>query len=199
MQNQGNPFVVFDLDDVLCNLREGIHKSLNVVTGKSIHWEDWDRFSLESIYDIAHEDCMRVLIEHEILENATLEPGVHTAVRTAYEAGYQVAILTARGWHPDSDKTTKQWLEAHNIRHDRLDIVPYGIPKAEFISRYSQVAFMLDDHPEHIRSMVAANNVDYPILRDRPWNRNDQDLHRVHSLKDFAQLLQDNLAYTLAV
>lgn len=55
----------------------------------------------------------------------------------------------------------------------------------EFKEPY-HIVFGIDDHPGHVRAMLAKGI--RAALRDRPWNRaaDYQDLPRVHSLHEFA-------------
>jgi hypothetical protein len=38
--------IIFDLDDVLANLRESLYQTLTQVTGVDLHWRHWQHYAL---------------------------------------------------------------------------------------------------------------------------------------------------------
>ena len=84
------PFVAFDLDDVLANLRDSMMTMLRERTGKNIHWKQWQSYELGPLYGTSSEEIMEWVLEDKVLEAATLEPYARHAVEAARERGFRV-------------------------------------------------------------------------------------------------------------
>ncbi len=184
------PWVVFDLDECLCGLRHHLQTALYDLTGIDLHWSRWDRYDLTGLYGISLEDFTETLLSYRIIERAILEPGAWAALHSARLLGYRTAILTARGWHPEGERVTRDWLETHGLRPDRLHLVPMHQAKGEVLPEYGRVAWFLDDHLGHAAGAEASGVVDRVLLQDRPWNRvAEHPGQRIHSLWEVPALL----------
>jgi FMN phosphatase YigB (HAD superfamily) len=183
------PYVVFDLDDTLANLREHLMAMLNRRTGRSIHWTDWRRYELVSVYGASVEQILEWVLADRVLEAATLEPDAPEVVAAARRAGYRVAVVTARGWHPRGKAITRGWLRRHGLEVDALHLVEAFGSKAEVLARLGGVRHYIDDHAGHLHPARALPGVQDVHLLDRPWNREDATLNRVHALADFVRIL----------
>lgn len=182
-------YAIFDLDDVLANLRDPIQAALTKRFGKDIHHREWDRYDLSDIYEVPLNEIVDAFIEHEILDHARPEPGAAEALCCARECGHQVAILTARGWHPDGDALTREWLAAHGLLPDLLHIVPLHQKKEEVLGRYSGIAWMIDDNPAHVLGAARSGAVQSVVLMERPWNKDLAHPLRVLDLFEYANLM----------
>ena len=183
------PFVVFDLDDTLANLREHLMAMLNRRTGRAIHWTAWRRYELVTVYGASVEQILEWVLQDRVLESAHLEPHAREAVVAARGAGYRVAVVTARGWHPRGEAITRGWLERHGIEVDALHLVPAFGCKAEVLARLGPVHHYVDDHAGHLHPARAVPSVRETHLLDRPWNRDDTTLSRLRGLDELIQLL----------
>jgi len=184
------PYVVFDLDDTLANLREHLMAALNRRTGLQVHWTEWRRYELVSVYGVAVEQILAWVLEDEVLESATLEPHAHDAVTVAREAGYRVAVVTARGWHPRGERITREWLERQGLTVDDVHLVPAFGSKAHVLARLGQVGHYIDDHAGHLHPARVVPGVRKTYLLDRPWNWEDTTLRRVRGLDEFVRILE---------
>ncbi len=119
-----SPYVVFDLDDVLANLREELMTMLRLRTGRDIHWREWRSYKLDGLYGVSVKQILQWVMEEEVLEAAALERRAAETIEAARSAGYRIAVITARGWHPRGELLTWQWLERHALRVDELHLVP---------------------------------------------------------------------------
>jgi len=182
-------FVAFDLDDVLANLRDHLMEVLNRHTGLSIHWQRWDRYELSGVYGLSIEQILNLVMEHRVLEAATLEPLAEAALAASRAAGYRVAVVTARGWHPRGEALTRAWLESHGLRVDALHLVRAFDGKAEALGALGDVAHFVDDHVGHLYPALRLPQVRQVHLLDRPWNRHDRTLPRLHGLEHFIDML----------
>ena len=184
------PFVVFDLDDTLANLREHLMAMLNRRTGREIHWTEWCRYELVSVYGASVEQILDWVLEDRVLEAAHLEPHAREAVAAARRAGFQVAVVTARGWHPRGEAITRAWLERQGIEVDALHLVPAFGSKAEVLARLGSVRHFIDDHAGHLHPARAVPSVQHTHLLDRPWNQDDTTLSRLRGLDEFVRVLE---------
>jgi 5'(3')-deoxyribonucleotidase len=184
--SDGDKWVIFDMDDVLVNLREAIQTALHRYTKKDIPWTTWDRYELHNIYEISHEDCLAAFLEHGILEAATLEPGALKVLQAAKMNGYKTSILTARGWHPEGAKQTIEWMARMGVEVDKLVLVPLGSNKADMLHEFGLVHLFVDDHPKNLEDMTSTGQVKHVILRDRPWNKNRHEWPRINHLDELA-------------
>ena len=183
------PYVVFDLDDVLANLREHLMSMLRERTGRNIHWRHWRDYELSGLYRTSNEEIMHWVREDEVLEAATLEPHAKDAIDTARSAGFRIAVITARAWHPRGDSLTRDWLQSHELSVDELNLVPLFGNKAEVLNTLGVVEHFIDDHLAHLYPARELPGVRSVFLVDRPWNRADRTLHRLHNLSEFTALL----------
>ncbi len=183
-------YVAFDLDDVLANLRDHLMSMLWRQTGQEIHWNEWHQYELGSVYNTTTDVIMDWVLEHRVLESASLEPHAQPAVRAAREAGYRVAVVTARGWHPRGQQLTEEWLNAHGLDIDELHLVSAFGDKSSVLRELGRVAYFVDDHVGHLYPARALPYVSETLLVDRPWNRQDRELRRLYGLEEFVNLLK---------
>lgn len=188
------PYVVFDLDDVLANLRDHLMTMLNRRTGRSVHWREWHQYELSSVYGAPVEAIMTWVREDAVLEAATLEPHAQAAIQAARAVGYRVAIVTARGWHPAGEQITRDWLRRHDLDIDSLHLVAAFGEKADVLRGLGPVVHFIDDHVGHLYPARSLAGVRQVHLLDRPWNRHDTVLPRLRGLEDLIDLLEEGSA-----
>jgi len=160
--------IIFDLDDVLANLRESLYQTLTRVTGIDLHWRHWQHYDLRQHYSTIAERLDEVLVHGRTLEACHPEPGAVAVTRALHELGYELAIVTARGWHPQAEAITREWLHHHHITYDHLTVVPLGGNKLTVLTPFRDITLAVDDHPSHIARYQTLNIP--TLLMDRPWN-----------------------------
>lgn len=171
--------IVFDLDDVLANLRESLYRTLSRATGVDLHWRDWTHYDLRRHYDVGDDWLEDILIAERTMEVCQPEPGAAETTRLLIELGFELVIVTARGWHPQAETLTREWLETHRIAYDELLIVPLGADKLAALTDYDHIALAVDDHPHNTFRYQQAGIP--TLLMDRPWNA-DAAGERIYSL-----------------
>lgn len=184
-----SPFVAFDMDDVLANIRTLVADVLGKATGRSIPWESWTTYDLGQVFGIPIDHCLQAFIEHTVLERAQPEPGAAEAVTRAIELGFTPAIISARAWHPNGQSLTRDWLDAHGLPIQEVHLVPLGVSKSSCLQGLGNIAAYVDDHLGHILDAQAAG-IPGAVLMDRPWNRFALPNDRVYSLAEFALRLE---------
>lgn len=177
--------IVLDLDDVLANLRETLYRVLLTATGVDLPWRQWPHYDLRKLYAIEEIPLQALLKRERALESCEPEPGAAAATRALRAQGYQVRIITARGWHPDAERLTRHWLAQHGIEHDTLAVVPLTGDKVAMIEDRSQVVLAVDDHPRYIDGYRQAGIP--AVVVDRPWNGHCT-AERVHSLEALVEI-----------
>lgn len=182
-------FVLFDLDDVMANLRTGLQTALFGKTALDVPVESWTKWDITEIYQISHKELLDVIIDQSLLEMAAIEDGVHEILEMAGDLGLKTGIVTARGWHPNGHTVTQEWLSKKNIRVDDLVLVNHAQKKSDVLARYEHVHLFVDDHVKNLDDMAATGRVEHILLFDRPWNRHDSRYDRVHHLSDVGDRL----------
>lgn len=173
------PTIVLDLDDVLANLREALYRVLSRATGIDRHWRDWPHYDLCRHYDIDKPTLEMLLIRERTLEGCQPEPGAATVTRALAALGFELAIITARAWHPRAEQLTRDWLAAHGIHYHRLGVVALGGDKLRALPPNERIVLAVDDHPHNIDRYQRAG---IPTLMvDMPWNAQHR-ARRIHSL-----------------
>lgn len=187
MKNTPAPWIIFDMDEVIVNGRDCLAAHLNSHTGKSISADDWIQYDLCKTYDIDHTTLLDLFHSSKMLENALLEPDVLQAMALAKSHGYQIGILTARGWHNDGLALTKAAVQSFGLPVDHVVAVPLDAKKHEVIQNHfpGHIAGFVDDNPPHVRGVHALGIPSY--VRDRPWNQEMVEYPRVFHLVDFIE------------
>lgn len=182
--------IVFDLDDVIFDLRSQVEKALHAASGQYLPWQDWHTYALHDLYDLSHNEILDAFGRHRILECALPEPDACAAVEAVRSVGYQVAAVTARGWHPEGRRITEESLVRHGLDVDELHVVALADSKRHVIEQIGQVQLIIDDSPTHLLHLDGG-----PwkvVAQDRPWNRHLTHLPRVSTLAQFADMVRDH-------
>jgi hypothetical protein len=166
------PFVAFDLDEVILNLRDGCHAALARRLGGYPHWSQWTDFLHMEKRGVLVKQFLDMIVEECILETATIEPGAWEAINWIRDLGFRTAVVTARGYHPRGEQITNDWLEQHDIVMDEVVVVPFGKTKVDALRDLGDVAAYIDDHADHIAALHGAGVGGMLVLHDRPWNQN---------------------------
>lgn len=187
MKNPSAPWIIFDMDEVIVNGRDCLALHLNNHTGKNITADEWVQYDLCKTYDIDHPTLLDLFHSSKMLETALLEPDVPQAMALAKSHGYQIGILTARGWHNDGLALTMAAVQNFALPVDHVVAVPLDAKKHEVIQNHFQgtIAGFVDDNPPHVRGVHGLGIPSY--VRDRPWNRDLVEHPRVFHLVDFIE------------
>jgi 5'(3')-deoxyribonucleotidase len=177
--------IILDLDDVLANLRESLYRTLTRASGIDLHWRHWRSYDLCEHYPTVCDRLDEILVDDRTLESCRPEPGAQAATRGLSKLGFEIAIVTARGWHPRAEAVTRHWLDKHGIRYDHLSIVSLGSNKLGALTPFRRIALAVDDHPDHVRRYQQAGIP--AALMDRPWNAGCEG-ERIFSLEGMVEL-----------
>lgn len=183
------PVVIFDLDDVLVNLRDSLNQALNRVTRTESDWRDWHTFDLSKIYQIPHDKVLDTILQHNVLESCTPEPGAQKALQAVHEAGFHTVILTARAWHPSGREITENFLQLHQFSYDQLVLSDLSMCKTGYMAPWNNIHLYVDDHASHVRNACNLPNVKHSLLFERPWNQQTSHDQRISDLSEIPSYL----------
>lgn len=173
--------IIFDLDDVLSNLRESLYQVMHKATGIDKHWRDWEHYDLGRHFSIDSDALNAILMEQRALENCVPEPGAAAATRHLSAQGFELSIVTARAWHPQAFELTQTWLQTHAITFHELRVVPLGSNKMDVLKEHRDIVLAIDDHPRNIQHYQQAGVS--TLMVDRPWNAHYHATERIFSLQ----------------
>lgn len=183
-------WIVFDVDDVICNFRESLFQSFKKL-GHDVHWSTWSSYRHTEIYPIKDEKDFHLhMVNHCVLENALIEENVKELFSQLKKDGYCIGLLTARAWHDNGYDITQKFIEKNNLPVDKLVISGQHMDKkSNHIGVFEgQIVAYIDDSIHHVEDFLAHNVPAF--LMDRPWNQQAQDLPRVSSLNDFQKQIK---------
>lgn len=183
------PFAV-DIDDVLGYLGQLLNASLNTMTDRSVPFEHWSHFRFFEFYGIGVEQFLNHIIDEQLLTTMLPCEGAQQALAAIQQAGSDVVLITARGYHPQAEAVTLEWLDRHGMPFDDLIVVPEGQSKGEVAKRHYPKGFsvMIDDNASNLDSMKSFGLVQQTVLVDQPWNRSRVDYR--HGVNRFSGLHQ---------
>lgn len=189
------PFAI-DIDDVLGHMSAVLHPALNTHTNQQLKISDWHRFDIYKLYGISLDSFLGCIIENELLSKMPPCEGAKEALDALKMAGADVVLITSRGYYPNADQVTADWLDRLGMAYDDLIVVPEGTSKGEIAkSRYPRgFSVMVDDHAANLDSMKEHGLVGQTILVDRPWNKHRDDyrfgINRFNSLSCYVNALK---------
>jgi len=186
------PFAV-DIDDVLGHLGESLNASLNAMTGRAVPFHHWNHFRFFEFYNIDVQTFLKRIIDEKLLSTMPPCVGAPEALKAIREAGADVVLITARGYHPEVESVTVEWLERHGMHFDDLIVVPEGQSKGEVARRRYPKGFevMIDDNAGNLDSMKSHGLVQNTILVDKPWNHSRHDYrHGINRFKGVAHYVE---------
>jgi hypothetical protein len=186
---------IFDVDDVLINIRDSIQTALDAKLGININWQSWYTYNLHtSIYQVSLEDFLQAMLDGNAIENSISE--IHKLEHLINYSRRKI-IVTNRGWHPQAHFYT--YNELRDFVNDPGDyhyLVPFvSIKKADYIyynfitSKEMTVKRIFEDSDSFCTDMIAlletrpsSFDPDFKIiLIDRPWNQgiNHEKIERI--------------------
>lgn len=184
---------IFDVDDVIYDLKNIIQKALTSETGKNIHCDDWYSFNLNTVYDVELDTIFNAFHKHDILRNGDLNFEIYKVLDYLKQENIETMALTARGWHPEGNLITKTFFEENNIEINKLKVVEHHESKADYIASltdYNIVGY-IDDNVKHIHQTktLMGNDIGKIFLKNQPWNKSykfeeNENLIRIDNLLD---------------
>lgn len=159
-----------DLDDVLGDFKTPMMNALNRVTGKSLHWSQYNTFNVAELYGMEFDEFMQMLIDERVIEDTEIHDSSYQFLNDLHRLDYYTVLITARGWHPNGVKLTEQWVADHNLDIDELLVVGADQSKTDVITKFGNIVFSIDDRIKHCREYTQTGNIEHVLIYDQPWN-----------------------------
>lgn len=184
-----NNWIVFDVDDVLCNFRESLYCSFKSI-GKDVHWSQWTKYASLELYGLTTEqELHHHMATHKVLENSKVEDGVPEFLEEFKLAGFNIGLLTARAWHKNGKNITEEFVHNNKLSVDKIVISGlHTDKKSAHIDKFTgHITAYVDDSIHHIEDFIS-KGVSNSYLMNRPWNQ-ISDLPRINDLNQFRNLI----------
>lgn len=191
---------IFDIDDVICSLKENIYQALKTEYGVDHHHSLWKNYDIaKHYYNIDNKDFFNVLLKYNVLENAKIETGIIELIDYLKQENIDVMALSARGWRQDGLQITQHYFENNNINIKDIKLVTFHQQKYEVINQIKthDIIGFIDDNAKHISlAFEHSNQVKHFYIKDQPWNTDivfDKKVQRVNNLEEVQQHLMQKL------
>lgn len=183
----GKGILIFDCDDVIAAIGKSMCDMCSRMSGRECKTDDWIRYNYFTDLGITPADFLAGIVSYKILENAPVFDGAIEAIKEAQLAGYDIAVVTARGFHPKGEEVTKRWFKSLGIDLDYLYVVGPSQSKLDAIRELCAKGAIgyVDDHHLHLETIKSAELDLALFLMDQPWNRKCTDFKRVYSIDEF--------------
>jgi uncharacterized HAD superfamily protein len=182
---------IYDVDDVIYELKHTIRAALKDVTGKDIHPDLWHSFNLNEVYGVDIKDIFDSFHKHDILRTGELNKQIFPVMEYMKKNNIKTKAVTARGWHPEADAITSAFFEENKIGIDEIHVVQHHEKKSDYISQIKgfEIVGYIDDNARHIKETREAcgTTIKNYFLMDQPWNRSydvESGVTRLQNLSD---------------
>jgi len=188
---------IFDVDDVIYELKHTIRTALADVTGKDIHPDLWHSFNLNEVYNVDIKDIFEAFHKHDILRTGELNTEIFPVVEYLRKNNIETMAVTARGWHPEANAITAALFADNNLGIDKIHVVEHHEKKSDYISQIKgfEIVGYIDDNARHIKETreVCGGNIKNYFLKDQPWNQSyelESGVIRLRNLADVPKNLE---------
>ena len=184
------PVVGFDMDGVIAHNQDIVAARMSEILGIDVNWRMWSDYAYFLKYGMTYDDFLQVFIDSRALQLATPDKGTADSIQQLRKDGYEVAIITARGFHPEGEEITKTWLGEQAIPVDHVVVVHPTQTKVEAISSFPGMVAYIDDHADHLDKSREAMLSPKLYMYDQPWNQHSKDHVRVRSVEEYVDIVQ---------
>jgi len=191
----GQPIVLFDLDDVLAEFRESFCDYVTKDSGILIDPNSTEYYNVSAFkaHNLSNEYYFRTFMENHGFLGLSLNKKYNKLLRDLKEAGCWIQILTSR---PSSNMTayydTYSWLKRHDIPADGVAFSPekfVWLAEQSFYTKAKVIA--VDDSAKHAAEYVKHGVP--TVVPHKPYNT------EVSSLKNIVYVLDNDDALPRAL
>lgn len=177
---------VFDMDDVLRDLRTPIQKAMFDLTGIDFHWSGLspDRTLADVYGDFIKTEWPSIFERYRVLESGIIEDGVIELFDSLRSRNDEIHILTHCGWHKNALAICTDFLAENSLFVDSLIITDSDVCKAKVLSDFPHVSCFVDDRMSNVRPVSMLPNVNHSVLMARPWNTDADHVDRIVDIRD---------------
>ena len=180
------PLAVFDLDDTLNRLTIDVCREMKKY-GVNVDYEDIVDFDWHATFGPHAPPLEAFFCQNPLLENAAPNPDGVLAAQQLLAEGWDVEVWTARAWHPDGERITRQWLDRHGLNEVPARLCDTRHCKSSLISDGRVPDLYVDDAAHHVLAMAESGSR-MATLISRPWNRGIIVPWRVHCLSELGAM-----------
>lgn len=125
----------------------------------------------------------------EVIPNVTLKPYVKETIDKLYDLGYHVTFITARGKdHTDAYKTSKEYLDKHHIKYDKIMTNIHDKAKA---CHEENVTLFIDDSARNCED-VASSGIE-TLMFETYYNKDYQDVKHIKDWNEVYEYLKGRI------
>lgn len=188
---------IFDIDDVIYDMKTKMYEALKEHTGQDIHPDNWTTLNMNEVFNLDYKEVVDVFLKKEVLTSGNVNFNIYPLLDYLKKNNIETKAVTARGWHPDADRITQLLFEENNIEIDSLKVIKYTEKKSDYIhqlTNYDIIGYV-DDSDRHITEtrLMCGNNVKNYYLQDQPWNRHIQiesDMKRIQDISEIKEHIE---------
>lgn len=177
------PLVVFDLDDTLLD-----YYPVLLEYSRSIQPnipDNVDGYTLQDHCGIPWRDWLDGTVTYGAPSRGELFEGVVEGVSSLKESGWDVVIVTNRGYYDSAEEDVRKHIEILDVPFHVIDV---SMPKGEFISKtFPNVTAFVDDNVHHLHSNIGI--VPYIIGVQHAYNTEITKVPSVNNIKEAFSLL----------
>ena len=178
----GQPVLIFDLDDVISEFREGFTTWLHLERGVNINHSSKEYYTTSEVIEagLNPESVFDEFIFNRGLKDLDANNEIIDVINRLYDEGYWIQILTAR---PEDvllcRYDTFRWLESSTLKFHRLD---FSAEKYRWLTRTdyfqdNKVVCAIDDSAKH-----SAEYAKHGILTLSPIKPYNEELNGVENV-----------------
>jgi len=184
--------IAFDLDGVLGNLVPAICDLCSKLTGVIIAEHEWTTYNYHLSLGVDHKEFIEGHVTHNVLENIIIYDDVVKSINLLRACGFTIAVITARGFHPNGEAITRETFNKEGIEVDHLLLVDLHETKVDamrVLQELGEVFTYIDDYLPHLHSIEIAEMNIKLFLMDKPWNQDDESFTRLSSIRQYADAI----------
>lgn len=187
---------IFDIDDVIYDLKSTMYEALKSHTGKDIHHQTWKTLNMNEVFSLDYKEVVDVFLKHDVLMRGQVNSGIYSLLDYLKDNHIETKAVTARGWHPQSEQITQAFFEEHHIKIESIKVIQYNEKKSDYISQLNNYDILgyVDDSDRHIMEtkLACQGNIKNYYLQDQPWNRHidNTELQRINDISEIKSHLE---------
>ncbi len=144
--------IILDCDDVIVDMKNILLPTLNKATGKNIQPHQQTDFNLKINYpELSYDEIFDLIIQNNCFEEVNILEGAKEGIYMLKNMGFNLHVVTSRGYHPKAHSLTENHLLSNGIFVDSVNVVKFGQSKSDvYKSIASNFEFIVDDHVENL-------------------------------------------------
>lgn len=180
--------IAFDLDGCITNLIPALTKMCASISGIAMRESEWITYGHFANVGLTPQAFIDGIVSHSVFEGAEIHSGAAEAINAAQSKGYEIAIITQRGFHPKGVEVTTTWLDKQGMRIDHLILVNEDETKVmalKSLQLLGNVVAYVDDYLPHLEAIETNGSTVELFVMDSPWNQDNTTFSRLFSVDEY--------------